>query len=67
MPEDVAQVILDAITTDTPKLRYLVGTDAETLMSARQKISDEEWIAMGREMTLEKFSEIQSQMGIDLS
>ncbi len=67
MPEDVAQVILDAITTDDPKLRYLVGSDAESLMSARQKISDEEWVAMGRKMSLEEFSEIQSKMGVDLS
>ncbi|MEE2875274.1 MAG: hypothetical protein VYD09_01925, partial [Chloroflexota bacterium] len=62
-----AQVILDAITTDDPKLRYLVGSDAESLMSARQKISDEEWVAMGREMTLEEFSAVQSKMGVDLS
>jgi NAD(P)-dependent dehydrogenase (short-subunit alcohol dehydrogenase family) len=45
--ETVAEVIFEAVTTERPRLRYLVGTDAEGLAAGRAHISDEEWVAMG--------------------
>jgi NAD(P)-dependent dehydrogenase (short-subunit alcohol dehydrogenase family) len=44
-PEAVAQVIEDAVTTRTPKLRWPVGDDAHRLIAARARITDEEFIA----------------------
>ena len=48
MPIAVAELIQEAIETKTPKLRYLIGPDAESLMKARSSTSDEEWIGIGR-------------------
>ena len=45
--QTVAEIIWEAVTTDRPRLRYLVGTDAEGLAAGRGRISDEEWVAMG--------------------
>ncbi len=44
MPEDVAAVIEHAIESDEPRFRYPVGKDAEEMIAARAKVSDEEWI-----------------------
>jgi NAD(P)-dependent dehydrogenase (short-subunit alcohol dehydrogenase family) len=49
-PEDVARVIHEAVTTDAPKLRYLVGEDARRLAAGRQRLTDEEYVATGRDM-----------------
>lgn len=48
-PEDVAAVILEAVTTDEPRLRYRVG-DAENFIGGRERVSDEEYVAIGRKM-----------------
>ena len=42
-PSEVAKVILDAITSEDPQLRYLVGNDAATIMEARKNMSDREF------------------------
>jgi NAD(P)-dependent dehydrogenase (short-subunit alcohol dehydrogenase family) len=58
-PLAVAQVIEHAITTPEPKLRYLVGPDAQVVGMARARMSDEEWMdlirAMGQEGFLREF------------
>ena len=54
MPEVVAEVMQQAVETDTPKLRYLVGEDALSIMNGRAELSDEDWIAAGR-MTEDEF------------
>ncbi len=45
-PEDVADCIAEAITTDSPKLRWLVGHGAARNVKRRSAMTDEEWIAI---------------------
>ena len=54
-PRVVAQAIEHAIATDDPKLRYLVGADAQVFADGREKVSDENWLEFGREMTEDEF------------
>ena len=65
--ETVAAAILDAITTDRPRLRYPVGGDAEGLAAGRARISDEEWVAMGGELSDEEYNaRFKRYFGIEL-
>ena len=42
-PEEVAKVILKAVTSENPDTRYVVGNDAIQLMEARKRMSDLEF------------------------
>jgi NAD(P)-dependent dehydrogenase (short-subunit alcohol dehydrogenase family) len=42
-PEEVAKVILKAVTIDNPDLRYVVGNDAIQMLEARKAMSDLEF------------------------
>jgi NAD(P)-dependent dehydrogenase (short-subunit alcohol dehydrogenase family) len=66
-PETVAAAILQAITIDRPRLRYLVGGDAEGIAAGRQRISDEDWVAMGGELSDEEYNgRFKRYFGIEL-
>jgi NAD(P)-dependent dehydrogenase (short-subunit alcohol dehydrogenase family) len=49
-PQHVAEVVLDAVTNENPKLRYLAGKDIEQLIEAKKKMSDEEFVNMMKQM-----------------
>ena len=55
-PELVAETIQQSLETDQPKLRYLVGEDAEKWAAGRQAMTDEEWVDFGREMTPHEYA-----------
>lgn len=55
-PEDVARIIHEAIETDSPKLRYLVGDDAAKWAAGRPRLTDEAWVDSGRKMDLEEYA-----------
>ena len=42
-PQEVANVILQAITSENPQLRYTAGNDAATVMQAKKTMSDSEF------------------------
>ena len=54
-PQVIAEVIEEAIASNASRLRYPAGADAAFMMSARARISDEDWIAMGRTMSDDEY------------
>lgn len=57
-PDLVAQAIQHAIETDSPRLRYLVGADAEGIMKMRGSVTDEEWVELfAGDMTIDEYKE----------
>ena len=60
-PIDVAHVIHEAATTDHPKLRYPVGKDAELLIAGRKRLTDEDYVATGRDMPDDQYLELMRQ------
>lgn len=45
-PQEVAKVILEAVSSENPHLRYTVGDDADVLLRARKDLSDIEFRTM---------------------
>lgn len=45
-PRVVSEVVYEAVTDGTDKLRYLAGEDAKMMWQTRQSMSDEDWINM---------------------
>ena len=50
-PQEVADVILQAASTEDYRLRWPVGPDAEGLMGARHKLPSEHWIRLGADLS----------------
>ncbi len=53
----VADAIAESISTDTYKLRWPVGPDAEGFMTARNNVPDEAWVALGADLTDDEYNE----------
>jgi NAD(P)-dependent dehydrogenase (short-subunit alcohol dehydrogenase family) len=51
-PEEVAKVILNAVTSDNPELRYVVGNDAIQMIEARKGMSDQEFRVLAAQQLL---------------
>jgi NAD(P)-dependent dehydrogenase (short-subunit alcohol dehydrogenase family) len=66
-PEVVAEAILEAISTEDYRLRWPVGPDAEGFMSARFKVSSEDWIRMGADLSDTEYNaKFAEYFGIEL-
>ncbi len=55
-PQQVADVILEAITTPEYRLRWPVGEDAVGFAAGRPKISDEAWVALGEDLSDDEYN-----------
>lgn len=56
--EDVAAVILEACETETYKLRWPVGADAHDMIAGRAKMTDEEWVDMGDDLSDQEYNDL---------
>jgi NAD(P)-dependent dehydrogenase (short-subunit alcohol dehydrogenase family) len=55
-PQLVAEAILEAVTTPNYRLRWPVGSDAESMLAGRRRIADEDWVALGDDLTDEEYN-----------
>jgi NAD(P)-dependent dehydrogenase (short-subunit alcohol dehydrogenase family) len=55
-PDEVAATILAAITSEEYRLRWPIGKDALGFCRGRPKISDEDWVAMGDDLSDEEYN-----------
>ncbi len=66
-PDEVAETILEAITSEDYRLRWPVGVDAHGMIEGRARISDEDWVAMGGDLTDEEYNgRYREWFGIEL-
>ena len=61
-PFEVAEVIHHAITTDEPKLRYAMSWGGRELTEGRARITDEEWVDLGRAASDDEYYERFQQL-----
>ena len=54
-PQLVADLVEKAISDPEPRLRYMVGDSAQVFFDGRARMSDEEWIALGRHTTAQDY------------
>lgn len=65
--ELAAKTIFQVATSQNAPLRTLVGDDAERMSAGRRNTSDEEWVALGGEMSDEEYAtRFKAATGIDL-
>jgi hypothetical protein len=54
-PQLVADLVDKAISDPDARLRYRVGDSAEVFFAGRARMSDEEWVALGRHTTAQDY------------
>jgi NAD(P)-dependent dehydrogenase (short-subunit alcohol dehydrogenase family) len=66
-PLEVAKVVEEAITTDRPKLRYVVSWGAAEAIAGRAAMTDEAWVEIGAAPTDEAYYDaFQAAFGVDI-
>jgi NAD(P)-dependent dehydrogenase (short-subunit alcohol dehydrogenase family) len=64
---EVARIVLHAIETDDPKLRYPVSWGGPEIVAGRAAMSDEDWVELGRVETLADYVEqFRVRFGVDI-
>ncbi len=66
-PSEVASVIHEAVTTDSPRLRWTCGWGGPELTGNRAAISDDDWVALGSIADDEAYAaRFQELFGLDI-
>lgn len=66
-PSEVADCIHEAATSDSPRLRYTCGWGGAELATARSRISDEDWVALGAIEDDEEYeARFEALFGLDI-
>ena len=65
-PEEIAAVILEAVTTRTPRLRWAHGWGAQAI-GRRAAMPDEDFVRMGALEDEAYYAELRDRLGIDLT
>jgi NAD(P)-dependent dehydrogenase (short-subunit alcohol dehydrogenase family) len=67
LPEDVARLVVDAVKSERPPLRVIAGEDARQLIEGRRNMSDEDWVALGGNLSDEEYARrFKKFFGFDL-
>jgi NAD(P)-dependent dehydrogenase (short-subunit alcohol dehydrogenase family) len=67
-PTEVAEVILHAIQTASPQLRYPVSWGAVEMLSKRPNVSDADWVALGAIIEDSDYiAEFKRLFGVDIA
>ena len=65
---EVGKLIQQAIETDRPTLRYQVSWGCREMIGGRARMTDEEWVEMGKTTTLEEYiAQFNDRFGLDIS
>jgi NAD(P)-dependent dehydrogenase (short-subunit alcohol dehydrogenase family) len=66
-PFEVGRLIHHALTTDTPKLRYGVSWASNEIITGRQAMSDEAWVALGNHADDDAYyDDFKAKFGLEL-
>ena len=65
-PQIVAQKIREIVESGTCQLRHPVGLDAETFLSWRGSMSDEQWVQWGAQGDSDWLTSLKTDFGMDL-
>ncbi len=67
-PFEVGAVVLEAITTDTPRLRYPVSWGGPELLEGRARTTDDEWVGLGAlEDDADYYAEFERLFGVRIA
>ena len=65
---EVAEVVRHAIESDDPTLRYPVSWGSKEIIAGRDRLSDADWLALGRSQTLDDYmAAFNDAFGVDIS
>jgi hypothetical protein len=66
-PFEVGAIIFEAVTTDSPKLRYPCSWGGPEIIAGRAAMTDDEWVALGAIADDDEYNaRFQTALGVDI-